>query len=62
MNVPELEHHCGSWVVTRRSTGEVIGEFFVRANVGRFDPEKVLIETAVQYLARVNRQCIGSKL
>ncbi len=53
--IPELEHHCGSWVATRRETNEVIGEFYVRANVEKFDPKKVLIETAAQYLARINK-------
>ena len=43
-----------SWVVTRRSTGEVIGEFFDYQNVRKFDPKKVIIETARQYLYRIN--------
>lgn len=52
--IPELERHCGSWVVTRRATGEVIGEFYDRKNVERFNPDKVFIETAAQYLGRIN--------
>ncbi|WP_396328515.1 hypothetical protein [Burkholderia anthina] len=54
--IPELEPYCGSWVVTRKATGEVFGEFFVRSNVAKFDPDKVLIETAAQYLGRINRE------
>jgi hypothetical protein len=54
-HVPPLEAHCGSWVVTRRATGEVIGEFYDRRNVARFNPATCLIETAQQYLGRVNR-------
>jgi hypothetical protein len=54
--VPGLERFCGSWIVTRRATGAVIGEFFDRNNVEKFDPEKCLIETAAQYLGRVNAQ------
>lgn len=54
MSIPALEHHCGSWVVSRKDTGEVVGEFFNRSNVEKFNPEKVVIETALQYLNRVN--------
>ena len=55
MPIPELEPHCGSWVVTRRDTGEVIGEFFHRPNVEKCNPDRVTIETALQYLVRINR-------
>lgn len=51
--IPELEHHSVSWVVTRKATGEVIGEFFVRESVERFNHENCLIETAAQYLCRI---------
>lgn len=54
--IPPLERHCGSWILTRKATGEVIGEFFDRRSVERFDPAKVLIETAHQYLVRLNRE------
>ena len=56
MSVPLLEPGCGSWVITRKATGEVIGEFFDRRNVERFNPETCLIETAMQYLGRINRE------
>lgn len=52
--IPELEQWCGSWIITRRATGEVIGEFFNRRIVERFNPQTCLIETAQQYLARFN--------
>lgn len=55
-HIPELEHHCNSWVITRKSDGRVVGEFYERANVAMFDPEKVVIETAVVYLARINQE------
>ncbi len=55
ITVPDLEPHCGSWVVSRKN-GEVIGEFFERANVERFNPDTCVVETAAQYLGRVNRQ------
>lgn len=53
-HIPELEHHCNSWVVTRKADGQVIGEFFNRKNVEQFNPEKVTIETTLQYLCRIN--------
>lgn len=53
--IPELEPHCGSWVVSRKADGSVIGEFFERSNVERFNPETCLIETAAQYLGRLNQ-------
>lgn len=55
-HVPPLEPWCGSWVVTRRADGEVIGEFFDRRTVEAFNPETCLIETTAQYLGRVNRE------
>jgi hypothetical protein len=53
-HIPELEHHCGSWVVSRIATGEVIGEFYERSNVERFNPVTCRVETALQYLNRIN--------
>lgn len=60
-NIPQLEHHCGSWIVLRKETGEVIGEFFNAASLFRFNPEKVIIETANQYLCRLNEVVKGSR-
>lgn len=53
--IPSLEPHCGSWIVVRRATGEVVGEFFERASVERFDPAVCEVRTAQQHLAAVNR-------
>lgn len=53
-HVPDLEHHCGSWIATRKASGEVIGEFFSRPSVERFNPETVVIETTATYLGRLN--------
>lgn len=54
-HIPQLPHHCNSWVVTRKSDGQVIGEFFNLASVERFNPEKVLIQTTDAYLAALNK-------
>lgn len=43
-----------SWVISRKETGEVIGEFFDHRTVERFNPKTCLIETAGQYLCRLN--------
>ena len=45
-----------SWILTRKETGEVIGEFDSRKDVARFDPSKVLVETAGEYLGRINAE------
>ena len=45
-----------SWVATRKATGEVIGEFFDRKIVDRFNTDLVLVEDIAQYLGRINRE------
>jgi hypothetical protein len=54
--IPELNDGSGSWIVSRRDTGEVVGEFFARQHVEMFNPDKVTIETARRYLERVNAE------
>ncbi len=53
-DIPELEHHSGSWVVVRNSDGQSIGEFTCRKNLHRFNAEQVTIKTIAQYLADLN--------
>lgn len=53
-HIPPLNHWCNSWIVTRRDNGEVVGEFYNRATVERFDPAKVIVENASDYLCRLN--------
>lgn len=53
-HIPKLPHGCNSWVVTRKADGRVIGEFYNRKNIERFNPEKVLIQTTAEYLANLN--------
>ena len=57
-NIPQLEQYCGSWIVSRKETGEVIGEFFNAASLFRFNPEKVIIETSYQHLVRFKHDCL----
>ena len=51
-----MDRQAGSWVVTRRATGEVVGEFFNWRTVRQFNPAAVVIETAGEYLSRINRE------
>lgn len=60
-NIPNLPHHCNSWVVTRKADDEVIGEFYNRENIERFNPEKVIIETADVYLCGLNKISRGKE-
>ncbi len=53
--MPELEHHSGSWIVVRRATGEVIGEFFDKRSLEKFNPKTVEIMTAAKYLSGLNK-------
>lgn len=56
MNIPELEDHCNSWIVTRKETGDVVFETSNRAILYMLDPEKALIKTAAQHLADLNQR------
>jgi len=52
--IPELESHCGSWIVTNMNTGAVV-ELFDRRDVEVVTKyPHFLIETALQYLGRIN--------
>jgi hypothetical protein len=54
--IPELNHFSGSWIVTRIEDGSIIGEFYERSNVEKFNLNTCRIETAYQYLCRINRE------
>jgi hypothetical protein len=56
-HIPRLEpQRSGSWVLTRKATGEVIGEIFKPCELLFFNPHKVLIETTLMYLSRINQE------
>lgn len=55
IEIPPLEPHCGSWIVSRKS-GAVIGEFYRRRDVEKFNGATCFAETAAQYLGRLNRE------
>lgn len=52
--IPELEPHCGSWIV-RKKAGAQIYELFDRANVEKAAAAGWEIWTALQWLAEFNR-------
>lgn len=56
MALPPLPPGCGSWIVSRKDTGEVVGEFFSARTVGRIDQTRFNVESALDYLARINRK------
>jgi hypothetical protein len=56
IRIPELESFCGSWVVSRKADSTVIGEFFERYNVEKFNSATCTVETGYQYLTRINRE------
>lgn len=55
-NIPELPHHCGSWVIVKKGTNEGICEFFKsqRHIVEMINFEKFEALAADDYLARLN--------
>ena len=53
--IPELEHHCGSWIICDKETGAAVFETFSRRTAERVNQTKYSVETAAQYLARFNR-------
>lgn len=52
--VPELERHCGSWVVVSRVTGLPVLETFERSTAEAVDQRAYEVLTAAQWLGRFN--------
>lgn len=53
--VPQLERHCGSWVIVSRADGKAVFETFNRKTAERVDQERYEVLTAQQWLGRLNR-------
>lgn len=51
--VPELERHCGSWIIVRKSTGEAVWEVYDRRTVENLPHEFVAV-SALQWLCAHN--------
>lgn len=56
MAVPNLEHHCGSWVAVSRATGRPVFETFERATAEAINQAAYEVLTAAQWLVRLNRE------
>lgn len=53
-HIPALPHGCNSWVVVHKGTLNVIIELYHRPYVELFNPDKVDVLTAIDYLERLN--------
>jgi hypothetical protein len=55
MPAPDLEPHCGSWVITDRWTGKAVFETFSRRTANAYsESPRAEVLTAAQYLGRLN--------
>lgn len=52
--IPPLEHHCGSWIVIDRRTGEAVLETFSRAIAEKINQDRYEVLTTLSYLIRLN--------
>ncbi len=55
MSIPDLEAHCGSWIIVRRSTGLPVLETFSKRLAEAINQANYEVLTAQQWLARFNR-------
>ena len=55
-DIPELTPNEGSWIVYRKDTGKIVGEFFKadRHIVERFRNDRVRVVTITQHLSSLN--------
>ena len=56
MSAPELERHCGSWIVVSRATGKPVLETFERRTADAINTDKYEVLTALQWLVRFNQE------
>ncbi len=55
IEIPDLPHHCNSWVVIERATGKAICETSNRDYLKCFDPDKAEIKTAADHLSSLSQ-------
>lgn len=56
LHIPELDHFSRAWIVTRKVDNSLIGEFYERSNVEKFNFVTCRVETSMEYLTRINRE------
>lgn len=59
-HTPELEPHCGSWIITRNDTGAAVLETYSRKIADAVNRKRYTVHTALQYLAALNRSIKGA--
>lgn len=52
--IPDLEPHCGSWIIVSRDTGASVFETFNRSTAERVNQDRYEVLTAADYLGRFN--------
>ncbi|MNE14257.1 hypothetical protein D3C81_1720140 [compost metagenome] len=55
IHIPDLPHHCNSWIVIEKATGKAVCETWNREYLKCFDSDKVEIKTAADHLASLNK-------
>jgi hypothetical protein len=60
MQVPALEHHCGSWIAVSRATGLPVAELYSKRLADAVDQSRYELLTALQWLTRLNGQLSAS--
>jgi hypothetical protein len=53
-SIPDLEPHCGSWIIADRETGEAVFETWNPDTAARVNQDKYIVQTAAQHLAEIN--------
>ena len=56
MTIPNLEPHCGSWIVKDRATGVAVMETFQRSVAEKINQSRYQVRTAHQHLVSLNNQ------
>lgn len=53
--IPQLEPHCGSWIVISRATGKAVLETFERRTAEAINQSAYEVLTAAQWLTELNK-------
>lgn len=52
--IPELEPHCGSWIIVSKDSGKPVFETFNRKTASAVNQSRYEVLTAAQWLGRFN--------
>ena len=59
--IPNLERHCGSWIVVSRATGKPVLETYERKTAEAINQTAYEVLTAAQWLGRFNAELKASR-